>query len=56
MIIRAIATSQNSQMRAGAALFQARDIIGKMASTCGEVSGVSSVFCGAILGKVQTFY
>ena len=44
-------------MRAGAgarAWFQARDIIGKMASTRGEVPGASSVFCGAILGKVQT--
>ena len=35
-------------MRADAAWFQARDIIGKMASTCGEVSGASSVFCGAM--------
>ena len=39
------------QMGAGGV---ARDIIGKMASSCGEVSGASSVFCGAILGKVQT--
>ena len=37
------------------AWFQARDIIGKMASNNGEVSGASSVFCGPVLGKVQTF-
>ena len=34
---------------------QARDIIGKMASNCGEESGASSDFCGPILGKVQAF-
>ena len=31
--------------------FQARDIIGKMASNCGEESGTPSVFCKPILGK-----
>ena len=34
--------------------FQARDIIGKMASNCGEESGAPIVF-GPILGKVQVF-
>ena len=33
----------------------AHDIIGKMASNYGEVSGASSVFCRPVLGKVQMF-
>jgi len=37
------------------AWFQARDIIGKMASNRGEESGACSVFCGPVLGKVQAF-
>ena len=42
----------NSQIRVW---FQACDLIGKMASNCGEESGASSVFCGPILGMVQMF-
>ena len=38
------------------AWFQARDIIEKMASNCGEEFGAPSVFCGPILGKVQMFW
>ena len=43
----------DSYARPATSWFQARDIIGKMASNCGEVSGASSVFCGPISGKVQ---
>jgi len=50
-----VARARTPRCARARAWFQARDIIGKMASTCGEVSGASSVFCRAILGKVQTF-
>ena len=46
----------DSYVRTAGRGVQARDIIGKMASNCGEVSGASSVFCGPISGKVQAFY
>ena len=45
----------DSYVRTAGRGVQARDIIGKMASNCGEVSGASSVFCGPISGKVQAF-
>ena len=48
-------TRTDSYARPAAAWFQARDIIGKMASNCGDVSGASSVLCGPISGKVQAF-
>ena len=38
------------RFRAG---FQARDIIEKMASNCGEESGAPSVICGTILGNFR---
>ena len=44
--------STDSQIRSIWAWFQVRDIIGKMASNYGEVSGASSVFCRPVLGKV----